>query len=269
MSVLFKRMKKGSCLTFVAIVWLLFSCKNNTDEPPKETNPAASLTEAKASIYEPCETFHVLNTRIRDGSISKQEAQERLRKLGPKMQAAYSKTGQQHIKSGWVFPVQDYAPHSSIGGENGSGYVPGGYDYFDGNKHTGHPAHDIFVYDSNQDDIDDKTGAPVNILSMTGGIVVSTENEWNIDSELRGGKYIWIYDPTYNLLVYYAHNSEVLVSPCDYISPGDTIARMGRTGLNAYKKRSPTHLHIMALQFDTVWYPRPVDVYRDLINAQQ
>ena len=72
---------------------------------------------------------------------------------------------------------------------NVSGYQPKGYDYFDGNKHGGHPAHDIFIHDRNQDNIDDNTGRPVDILSVSNGVVIACEQDWNTDSDLRGGKY--------------------------------------------------------------------------------
>jgi peptidoglycan LD-endopeptidase LytH len=123
-----------------------------------------------------------------------------------------------------------------------------GYDFFTGNRHGGHPAYDIFIIDRNQDELDDRTLQPVGVLSMTGGVVVSVETEWLPDSKLRGGKYIWIYDPANDLLVYYAHNREVLVKAGDLVRPGDLLARLGRSGLNAAKKRSPTHLHMTVLK---------------------
>jgi len=33
------------------------------------------------------------------------------------------------------------------------------------------------------------------------------------------------------------------------VQAGETLGRLGRTGLNAYKKRSPTHLHLMVLSY--------------------
>ncbi len=156
---------------------------------------------------------------------------------------------------------------ASIGGVNGSGYQPNGYDYFDGNKHGGHPAQDIFIVDKNQDNLDDYTKEPVNILSVSNGVVIACESEWEITSDLRGGKYIYIYDPAYEGIFYYAHNSEIFVKPGDVVKAGDMIAHCGRTGLNAYKKRSPTHLHLMFLQVED-GYPKPKNIYNELQNAK-
>jgi hypothetical protein len=70
------------------------------------------------------------------------------------------------------------------------------------------------------------------------------------------GYYIWIYAPEENALFYYAHNNEVLVNVGQIVNAGDTIATVGRTGLNAFKKRSPTHLHFMKLVLDKEFYPK-------------
>ena len=45
------------------------------------------------------------------------------------------------------------------------------------------------------------TGQPVEVLSMTGGIVVAVETAWDGGSALRGGKYLWVYDPVNHLLM--------------------------------------------------------------------
>jgi peptidoglycan LD-endopeptidase LytH len=215
----------------------------------------------------PCEEFNVLNTEVRDGMISRDDARNKIRELIPKIREYFFQNGGKEITDeDWVFPLQGYTS-SSIGGVNGSGYQPKGYDYFDGNKHGGHPAHDIFIVDKNQDDLDDYSKSHVNILSITNGIVVACEPEWEPSSGLRGGKYIYVYDPAYDGLFYYAHNSEIFVKPGDIVSAGEVIAYCGRTGLNAYKKRSPTHLHLMFLQIDD-GYPEPKDIYIELLNAK-
>ena len=185
----------------------------------------------------PCDEFNDLNTKVRDGLISRADAQNQIRELLPKIKEYFSKNGGTEITDkDWVFPLQGYTS-ASIGGVNGSGYQPKGYDYFDGNKHGGHPAQDIFIIDKNQDNLDDYTKEPVNILSVSNGVVIACESEWEITSDLRGGKYIYIYDPAYDGIFYYAHNSELFVKPGDVVKSGDMIAHCGRTGLNAYKKR--------------------------------
>jgi murein DD-endopeptidase MepM/ murein hydrolase activator NlpD len=242
---------------------------------------SCSHGEAKASAERPIQQlastgaldtsidFNALNSAIRDGRIAKPEALRQMQTVLPQLKRRfYEHGGQKAQVLPWVFPVQGYGT-TAIGGTKGDGYVARGYDYFDGNKHGGHPAHDIFITDKNQDGIDDKTKKPVNVLSMTGGIVIATEESWDTVSTLRGGKYVWIYDPNSNSLLYYAHNSRVFVHSFDIVMPGDTIATVGRTGLSAFKKRSPTHLHIMQLLLDDHFYPRPVNCYNDLVASSQ
>jgi murein DD-endopeptidase MepM/ murein hydrolase activator NlpD len=48
-----------------------------------------------------------------------------------------------------------------------------------------------------------------------------------------------------------------------------TIATVGRTGLNAFKKRSPTHLHFTQLRFNNNFYPKPIDTYKELLEAKR
>jgi peptidoglycan LD-endopeptidase LytH len=215
----------------------------------------------------PCEEFNSINTRVRDATISKDDAQPIIRELMPRLREYfYKNSGKESSRNEWVFPLAGYDA-SAIGGVNGSGYIEKGYDYLDGNNHGGHPAHDIFIHDGDQDGLDDYTGKPVSVLSMTNGVVVAAEPEWEPGSSLRGGKYIYVYEPATEGLFYYAHNSRILVKPGDMVNTGDTIAEVGRTGLNAYKKRSPTHLHIMYLQVED-GYPKPYNIYKDLLSAK-
>jgi len=209
--------------------------------------------------------FDSLNTLVRDNEIEKAQALKKLQDILPELQAAYNKLKPDETKKEkWIFPIEGYSS-KNIGGTHGEGYIPSGYDYFDGNKHGGHPAHDIFIHDKNQDCKDDRTGRFVNVRSVSSGIVVALEKQWDNASSLRGGKYIYIYSPNDNALFYYAHNNEVLVNVGQIVNEGDTIATVGRTGLNAFKKRSPTHLHFMKLKLDDKFYPKPVDTYKDLL----
>lgn len=221
----------------------------------------------KDSIVNVCPEFDELNSMVRDGEISKQDAIEQMKILIPKIRKYFSdKNGKEYTSEEWIFPVRGYS-YSAIGGTNGSGYNSKGYDYFDGNRHGGHPAHDIFINDRNQDDIDDYTGEAVDVLSMSSGVVVALEKEWTPGSGLRGGKYIWIYDTYTDALFYYAHNRKVVVDVGDIVKPGDKIAEVGRSGLNAYKKRSPTHLHFsyMPVKDGVV---KPANPYEDLLNSK-
>lgn len=249
-------------IKFLAIcLLLLLSCTNNKKNL-KEVGGKAPNNSIRTSTA--CADFNSLNNKIRDGLISKQDALKKIQILLPQIkQYLYENGGRNIEKSNWIFPVQGYSS-KSIGGSNGSGYITLSYDYFDGNNHGGHPAHDIFIADKNQDCIDDITKKPVNVLSMTGGIVIATETVWDKTSNLRGGKYIWIFEPNSNSFFYYAHNDKIFVQPYDIVNPGDTIALVGRTGLNAFKKRSPTHLHITQLKLDNIYYPKPFNNYSDL-----
>ncbi len=165
----------------------------------------------------------------------------------------------------WVFPVKGYTS-AAIGGRNGSGYVPGNFDFFDGST-GGHPAHDIFIRDADQDCIDDANGEYAEIVSMSGGVVVETRKNWTTDMmDIKGGNIVYVYDNFSNGLFYYAHLQEVYVDVGDLVKPGTLLGTMGRTGKNAYPKRSPTHLHIMYVRsFDGEL--RPENIYNDLLRC--
>lgn len=222
---------------------------------------------ASYTLVEICREFNKLNTNIRDDKISKTQAKEQFRTLIEQIRNEYyASGGKDYTVTDWVFPLKRYG-YKAIGGVNGNGYKEAGYDYFDGNRHRGHPSQDVFIHDRKQQGIDDRTKKPVSALSITGGIVVALEKDWDRTSRLRGGKYIWIYDPTSHGLVYYAHHSVVHVEVGDFIKPGDTIAYVGRTGLNASKRRSPTHLHITYL-----WIidglPVPRNIFKKLTKSR-
>ena len=210
-----------------------------------------------------CFKINELNNSVRDGKVSKILAKDQFKELMAGLDKAISpKPGVME----WVFPLQGYKSNA-IGGSRGNGYQDKGYNYFDGNKHLAHPAHDIFINDRNQDDLDDKTHQPVNVLAVEGGIVVACSNEWSEASTLRGGRYVWIYHPVHHIISYYAHNRVIFVSPGDEDSQGQKIAEVGRTGFNAFKKRSPTHLHFGTYQL-TGGLPVPFNSYAFLIKAK-
>lgn len=208
-----------------------------------------------------CNKINDLNTAVVNGTIKKPEAARLFKKLMADLRNSttvlYNDT--------WVFPLQGYNSHA-IGGTNGNGYSDKGYNYLDGNKHAAHPAQDIFINDKNQDGLDDRTHKPVNVLATNDGIVIACTNTWKPASNLRGGKYIWIYHYSQNGLTYYAHNRAIFVKPGDMVKHGQKIAEVGRTGFNAYKKRSPTHLHFSAYQLID-GMPVPFNCYRMLTKA--
>jgi hypothetical protein len=209
-----------------------------------------------------CMKINELNNSILEGRIKKQAAIAPFKTLIASLQQTINFPKM----DSWIFPLLGYRA-AAIGGVKGNGYNDKGYNYFDGNKHTAHPAHDIFISDSNQDGMDDKTHSPVNVLSVAAGVVIACSNEWDEHSNLRGGKYIWIYHPQFNTISYYAHNRAIFVSPGDEVEQGQRIAEVGRTGFNAFKKRSPTHLHFGAYQLQN-GLPIPFNCYLNLLKAQ-
>jgi len=258
-------------MTLIFCFFTLFACGNSNQKSAiisAQTQHEIFINSDSVTIKTLAVRFDSVNTLVRDNKIDKVQALEKMQDILPKLQSAYNKLKPCESKNNrWIFPITGYSS-KAIGGTHGEGYIPNGYDYFDGNKHGGHPAQDVFIYDKNQDCKDDRTGKFVNVRSVTGGIVVALEKDWDSASPLRGGQYIWIYEPCNNSLFYYSHNNEVFVSVGQIINAGDTIATVGRTGLNAFKQRSPTHLHFMKLAFDNEYYPKPVNTYQDLLKAE-
>ncbi|MCE7041322.1 M23 family metallopeptidase [Dyadobacter sp. CY312] len=215
-----------------------------------------------------CSIFRQIQIDIRDCVITPDSAKIAFQAVMHNFRSVYNRDSCQAIDSSYfVFPVQYYSPRESIGGR-GKGYRPNGFDLFDMNVKGSHPAHDIFVRDRNQDNLDDRTWQPIDVLAFTPGIVVATENSWKYDSDLRGGNWIWIYDPCLDMLFFYAHNNLVIVQPGQWVKAGDKIAEMGRSGFNAFKKRSPTHLHLMTLKLNEDASPEPYDTYDWMLNSR-
>ena len=220
---------------------------------------------ALISQTDPAAEWHLLYPRIRDRFITREEAWLKIKELEPLLRKLYLKIGKNKEDDRLRFPVKGYDFHS-IGGKEGNGYQIQGYDFFDGNQHKGHPGHDIFIHDKNQDSLDDKTGKPVEVISAVSGIVVSINLNWKPSNPIRGGNYIWIYDPMRSRYYYYAHLKEILVKVGQTVSKGERIGTIGRTGLNAYPKRSPTHLHFATFQSKD-GYPQPINLYTEFQNS--
>lgn len=93
-----------------------------------------------------CLELDELTRIVRDGRIEKPAAKERLTSLLAEIKNHYYRSGgQDHARAAWVFPVEGYTA-KAVGGSRGSGYKPRGYDYFDGNRHKGHPSQDFFYW---------------------------------------------------------------------------------------------------------------------------
>jgi hypothetical protein len=229
--------------------------------------PVVPVQDESAEGCRSCAEFNRLTIRVRDGEISRTAAQQEMARLFPTLRAYYyGHGGKDFPEDAWVFPLMGYSA-KAVGEGSNHGYEPRGYDYFAGNRHGGHPAFDIFIRDRDQNERDDLTGDYVAVLSLTGGVVVALEPDWEAGSLLRGGKYLWVYDPASDALVYYAHNRQLFVGLGDLVRPGDLVAEVGRTGLNAYRKRSPTHLHLSYLKIDD-GTPLPKNIYQRLTRCR-
>jgi peptidoglycan LD-endopeptidase LytH len=211
-----------------------------------------------------CDDWNALEREIRDNGIARDAAREKIVRLDRELLEEYRGA---ITETGCHFPVNGYGAKAS-GGRNGNGYKPAGYNFYDGNRHGGHPAQDIFIRDRDRTGIDDKTGKPAEIAAFTGGVVVAVNPSWEYPSGIRGGIYIWIFNPAENRFYYYAHLQKALVAPGDMVKAGDTIAILGRTGKNARPKRSPTHLHFMCLTFAN-GRMTPVNTWRELAAASR
>ena len=227
--------------------------------------------------YSYCQQFSSLYVKIREQSILPDSARAifsrtmlglRSRFLTNNDYPADTISAAGRTRTALYFPLKGYSA-SAIGGTHGEGYRGNGFDLFDYNVRGSHPAQDIFIRDQNQDSVDDRNGRPVDVLSMADGYVVAVETGWTPAQEYRGGNWIWIFDPVRNGLFYYAHNNVVHVAMGDWVRAGQKISEVGRTGLNAYKTRSPTHLHLMYLQLQENGLPQPKNTYNWLVAAKR
>ncbi len=223
---------------------------------------AALLVLDGIAAASPCDDWNILDKEIRDGSIDRASAVNRIAMVHRLILDTYGTTAANTAK---VFPVTGY-DHRAIGGRHGNDYRPAGYSFYQGNRHGGHPAHDIFVRDRNQDSLDDATGRPVTIVAFTDGVVIATNPAWDYPSPIRGGKYIWIFNPAEERYYYYAHLATIAVAPGQTVTAGEPIGTLGRTGKNAHPRRSPTHLHFMTLTFSG-GKMLSLNPYRELVGA--
>jgi murein DD-endopeptidase MepM/ murein hydrolase activator NlpD len=203
------------------------------------------------------EDWQRFERRVRDDQISYEEGLKEIRHWWDVLQHAYPA---ERFDGRLFFPVKGYGL-KQLGGRHGNGYKPSRYQFVGPTRRSGHPAQDIFVYDGNQDGLDDRTGKPFEILAVADGIVLSTSGGWSPElppNGNRGGNYVWIYHPALRMFAYYAHLQDIRVALCERVSGGQTIATLGRTGTNAYPERSPTHLHLMLLRAKDM---APVNAY--------
>lgn len=203
---------------------------------------------------------------IRENKLMPEEARGQFQDMMFVLKRAFPNARYDSASVEIVFPLRGF-DYRAVGGK-GTGYRPKGYDLFDNTKKGSHPAHDIFMKDKDQDCKDDRLNEYIDVLTVSDGLVIATENDWQQGSEYRGGNYIWIYDYTTGGLWYYAHQREIYVKTGQYVRAGQRIAQVGRTGYNAAMPRSDTHLHLTYLRIDEDGNPFPVNTYGWLKNAQ-
>ena len=215
------------------------------------------LLIARSACFGQSNDWQTFERRVREGDIDYQAGLGEIARWAVELENVYP-PGQSEIRI--FFPLEGYSL-GDVGGKEGNGYRPEGYEFVGGNRHKGHPAQDIFIHDKDQNGLDDRTGNPVAVLAVADGVVLSTLAEWMPDEahrHIRGGNYIWVYHPALKIFSYYAHLQDIRVQPGDRVAGGQAIATLGRTGTNAYPAKSPTHLHLMLLKANDM---TPVNPY--------
>lgn len=221
---------------------------------------------AGAASGNPIEAWERYEKQVRDQVFPKDTLKAGFPAIYRALKGGGAASNPAAIDSPWVFPLAGY----SLGSVGKGGFKPDihyggasikGYDFFDGNRHGGHPAYDIFIRDKNRDSRDDRNGKRVAVLAPTDLIVLSKQDDWEPGSALRGGKYLWALAPRSDLLLYFAHLDSVIANPGDTIPAGGPLGTVGRTGKNALAARSPTHVHLMVLRVES-HIPIPFDYFR-------
>lgn len=227
----------------------------------------AAALSAQADCLPPCETdgWQQFERQVKDDRLSHEDGLKEIQHWWGVLQQTYPA---EQFASQILFPLRGYSL-KQVGGKGGQGYRPSRYEFVGPKRRIGHPALDIFVYDGNQDSLDDRTGSPIEVLSVADGIVVSSFSDWRPTPEEpanggRGGNYVWIYHPALKLFSYYAHLRTITAQLGERVTGGQPIATLGRTGTNAFPERSPTHLHLMLLRANDM---TPVDPYPWLKKA--
>jgi len=218
------------------------------------------VTVMSADQDDPIKEWSALQKKSNVGNISRKDAFAKILDLCGKLDKYFIKMdGSKYSREMWVFPVSN----GFIGDLKNAGFNPAGYDFLWRKKPKNHPAFDLFVNDKDRDGIDDTAGFPFEILSMSSGVVLETNEKWVPKSKGLGGNYVWIYDTATRGIFYYAHLNDVFVKAGEVVIAGQMIGLLGRTGKNAYHYKSPTHLHLMYLKI-TDKGPFPENIHADL-----
>lgn len=228
--------------------------------------PVISFSQT-SKVNNVCIKWDKLDKQIINQTIDVDDAIELMEQYEPLIKSYFKNNNGVNVsRENWVFPLNNLT--SFYFRDNGNDYRVTGYDYFQGSNTKGHPAHDIMILDKNKDLLEDSTLKPVDIVSMSGGVVVATDTTWAIGSLLRGGKYVKIFDVTNSGIFYYSHLSQVNVKPGDVVNAGDKIGEVGRTGRKAILPEGKTHVHVAYLKSED-GYPVPEDIIKDLRRAEK
>lgn len=164
----------------------------------------------------------------------------------------------------WVFPVAGVRPEQAIGGRQGSGFQRARNTPCYATRRPGHPAHDLFVHDR-EHDFRDAQGEPFAVRAVEDGWALVARDGWTPGNPGKGGNYLMLYLPGRRQVAYYAHLDVISVRAGERVSAGEQVGTVGRTGKNAWPRRSPTHLHFGLWDAGSF---RPVDSYKMLRAAR-
>lgn len=180
---------------------------------------------------------------VRDQTIAKEEAEKLFPDLYTNLKQ-YCRKYEFEKREKWIFPLENYY-QTCVAKDC---FIKEGYNFYNGNKASGHPALDMLINDKNKDSIDDNTSEHVNVVCPVDMLIISVCIDWDKKSDLKGGKYIWGFNPEMDTFFYFAQLVDVLVMRDTLCKAGEVIGKVGRTGRYASQKSSSTNLHFMVLK---------------------
>lgn len=220
----------------------------------------AGFTQTKIS-----ERWNATDVLIWDRKIPKDDAIDSIEYYVPLAVKEFKTHGVPTTKRDqWAFPMSGWT--SVTYRDKGKDYRDEKFDYFQGGESKGHPAHDIFILDKDNDGIEDSVKTKIFATSMVNGIVVGVHSVWKVGDFYRSGNYVKVFDPESEALFYYSHLDSVFVVPGQLVKAGDPVGYVGRTGRKAINGR--THVHIAYYKIED-GEPIPVDIINDLYAAEK
>lgn len=223
------------------------------------------FTEAVYSQLKISERWHNTDVMIWDRKIDRDDAVDSIEYYVPLAVKEFKTHGITTTKRNeWAFPMSGWT--SVTYRDNGKDYRDEKFDYFQGGESKGHPAHDIFILDKNNDGVEDSLNIKIYATSMVNGLVIGVHSVWKVGDFYRSGNYVKVFDPESEALFYYSHLDSVFVVPGQVVKAGDPVGYIGRTGRKAINGR--THVHIAYYKIDD-GEPVPQDIINDLYAAEK